>query len=62
MGSGRGVDVIRRLSPLVSGCEGQSDRNKRANGDGEAPGSGDEVFGHLVGSDLMSTDRTTTPE
>lgn len=53
MGSGRDGDGFGRLAPLVPGCEGQGDRNKRANGDGEAPGSSDEVFGHLMGSDLM---------
>jgi hypothetical protein len=62
MGSARDVDLVSCLAPLGSGCEGQCDRNKRANGDGEAPGSGDEVFGHLVDSDLKGTDRTTTLE
>ena len=35
------------LAPLGSGCEGQRDRDERADSDGEAPGSSDEVFGHL---------------
>lgn len=54
--------MVGRLPPLVPGCEGQGDRDKRANGDSESPGSSEEVFGHLGGLQSDEYRRTTIPE